>query len=55
MADLPTLDFSKLTDGSHQDQVKLGKSLVDSSSLYATSQSEIILCLCQHHSMSSNI
>lgn len=30
MADLPTLDFSKFTEGSHQDQVKLGRQLVDS-------------------------
>lgn len=30
MADLPTLDFSKFTEGSHQDQVKLGKELVNS-------------------------
>lgn len=30
MADLPTLDFSKFTDGSHLDRVKLGKSLVGS-------------------------
>lgn len=30
MASLPTLDFSKFTRGSHLDQLKLGKSLVES-------------------------
>lgn len=30
MANLPTLDFSKFTEGSHLDQVELGKALVDS-------------------------